>query len=403
MALHIPFALLICGMGSLRAAEVPAPKFRAVEIDSTVQIGYGVAVADVDGDQKPDILLADKKQVVWYRNPSWTKSVMAQDLTPLDNVCIAAADIDGDGKAEVAVGAQWNPADTVDSGAVFYLIPPRDRTAKWEPIRLPHEPTVHRMRWMRMTPSTYELIVVPLHGRGNKDGQGAGVRILSYKKPADPRQEWSTELINDALHMTHNLDLPGWSGTAMPELLIAGREGIFLCQRRPERWTSRPLTGARPGEPALNGAGEVRSGKLPGGRRFLAAVEPMHGSQLVVYAAPEGAGTDGLWGRQVVDDSLKEGHALACGDLLGAGSDQVVVGWRGKNSRGKVGIKLLTASDAAGQQWSPTILDDDMMACEDLCLADLNSDRKPDIVAAGRATRNLKIYWNESVSGPRGK
>jgi hypothetical protein len=35
------------------------------------------------------------------------------------NVCIAAEDITGDGQAEVAVGAEWNPEDPVNSGAVF--------------------------------------------------------------------------------------------------------------------------------------------------------------------------------------------------------------------------------------------------------------------------------------------
>src|SRR4051812_665808 len=76
--------------------------FRAQEIDSKIEIGYGLAIADVDGDKKPDILLADKKQIVWYQNPNWTKHVIAENLTQLDNVCIAAQDIDGDGKAEVA-------------------------------------------------------------------------------------------------------------------------------------------------------------------------------------------------------------------------------------------------------------------------------------------------------------
>src|ERR1051326_7442393 len=134
---------------TLRAAPPPTATFRAVEIDSKIQIGYAVTVADVDGDKKPAILVVDKKQIVWYRNPTWEKFVMAETLTPQDNVCIAAADIDGDGKAEIAVGAGWNPNDTENSGAVFYLIPPKDRTQKWEPVELPHEPTVHRMRWMR--------------------------------------------------------------------------------------------------------------------------------------------------------------------------------------------------------------------------------------------------------------
>jgi hypothetical protein len=35
------------------------------------------------------------------------------------------------------------------------------------------------------------------------------------------------------------------------------------------------------------------------------------------------------------------------------------------------------------------------MACEDFKVADLNGDGKPDIIAAGRATKNLIVYWNE--------
>jgi hypothetical protein len=125
-------------------------------------------------------LLADKKQIVCHK-PAWEKFVIAENLTKLDNVCIAATDIDGDCKAEIAVGAGWNPSDTVGSGAVFYLIPPKDRTQKWEPVELPHEPTVHRMKWMRNDSGHFQLLVAPLHGRGNKDGAGAGVRSLAWK------------------------------------------------------------------------------------------------------------------------------------------------------------------------------------------------------------------------------
>src|SRR5262245_48565989 len=88
----------LTGLAVLAAAEPPVPAFRAVDVDTGVEIGYGVTVADVDGDKKPDILLADKRLFVWYRNPTWEKHVLAEKLTELDHVCIAAADIDGDGK-----------------------------------------------------------------------------------------------------------------------------------------------------------------------------------------------------------------------------------------------------------------------------------------------------------------
>ena len=63
----------------------------------------------------------------------------------------------------------------------------------------------------------------------------------------------------------------------------------------------------------------------------------------------------------------------------------------------KVGIKLLSPLDAEGTKWRQTMIDDNAMACEDLCLADLDGNGKLDIVAAGRATKNLKIYLNEGV------
>ena len=365
-----------------------APSFRAVEIDKKIEIGYGVAVADVDGDKKPDVLLADAKQIVWYQNPSWAKHVIAEKLTQRDHVCIAARDIDGDGKAELAVGAEWNPGDTVNSGAVFFMAPPKDRTQRWEAVKLHHEPTTHRMRWMRNWRDEFELLVAPLHGRGNKNGQGEGVKILAYKMGGNPRDEWTTRTIDDALHMTHNFDPMQWDDDSAEEPLIASREGVFVVNWEEDALKRTQLSGTESG-----GAGEVRLGKLAGGKRFFAAVEPMHGTNLVVYTEPNGKGT--RWDRHVVDSTLVDGHALACADLAGSGSDQIVVGWRAMGKPGvKVGIKLFTAADREGREWKPTVVDDNTMACEDLCVADLDGNGKVDIVASGRATKNVKIYFN---------
>jgi len=381
--------LLAATTTTVMAAVPPEPTFRAVEIDAKIQIGYGLAIADVDGDGKADVLLVDKHQIAWYQSPDWTKHVIAENLTERDHVCIAARDIDGDGKAEIAVGAEWNPGDTQNSGAVFYLKPPADRTGKWEPVRLTNEPTTHRMRWVKAWPDGFNLVVLPLHGRGNQGGQGEGVRILSYSMPETPGGEWSTRLIDDTLHMTHNMDVVQWDEDDPDELLLAGREGLFVSNWREGGMALTKIAGDAGG-----GAGEVRLGQV-GGQPIVASIEPMHGHQFVVYTQPKEGGEEAPWTRRVLDESLVDGHAVAAGDLLGIGSDQFVVGWRAMRGGSKVGIKLFTPLDGKGETWRTTLIDDNRMACEDLRLADLNGDGRLDIAAAGRATKNVIIYFNE--------
>ncbi len=384
------------------AAPAQSPAFRPEDVDTKIEIGYGLAIADVQGDGKPDILLADKTQIVWYEAPKWTKHVIAEKLTIKDNVCIAARDIDGDGKCEVAVGAEWNPGDTLNSGAVFYLVPPADRTQKWEPVKFAAvEPTTHRMKWVLRGKGAdgkerYDLVVVPLHGRGNKSGEGAGVKVLAYQTPANPHDEWKSEVVADDMHMTHNFHVVS-PGDGKPEsMLLGGKEG--WCTLAFEKgWTRDWMIPSVPGA-AQSGVGEIREAALNKMPIFV-TIEPMHGNQLVFYtvAQAKGAGHELLPTRTVLDDKLEEGHALACGDLLGTGSDQIVVGWRGaaNNRLARVGIKLFIPQ-ANGGAWTQHLIDDNGMACEDVALSDLNGDGKLDIIAAGRRTKNVKVYWNES-------
>ncbi|GAA5478792.1 VCBS repeat-containing protein [Haloferula helveola] len=385
MRVLCPFIVIAVALSARGNAEIPPAAFRAQTLDAELGIGYGLSVADIDGDGKLDIVLVDAKETVWYRNPEWTKHRMTGHLTRRDHVCVAACDIDDDNKAEVAVGAEWNPGDTKNSGAVFTLTAPGDPTKEWTAQKQHHEPTVHRMHWVNDASGCY-LAVLPLHGCDNVNAEGDGILFLGYEPAADPAAKWSTFLLNDSFHLAHNFDVVSWTKGAGDSMLVASKEGVSLVRGREGKGTLRLTT---------KGAGEVRLGELEEGRRFIAAVEPFHGNSVVVYPSPaEGQAWDS--GRVVVDDSLAEGHALACADLLGLGYDQVVAGWRKPNAEKKVGIRLYVPDSHDGTSWKRhAVIDDNTMACEDLKVADLNSDGKPDIIAAGRATRNLVVYWNE--------
>ncbi|PYV08862.1 MAG: hypothetical protein DMG07_24540 [Acidobacteria bacterium] len=136
----------------------------------------------------------------------------------------------------------------------------------------------------------------------------------------------------------------------------------------------------RRGRPRGNQAGTGRRRAGPGHH------QPWHGNSIVLYEE-----RDGTWVRRVIEDQLSEGHALGWGDFDGDGDDELAVGWR----RGKFGVALYKR-DRAGTWQRALMVDDGGMATEDLAVADLDGDGRPEIVAAGRATGNVKIYWNES-------
>jgi hypothetical protein len=368
------------------------PEFNGQVIDDQVSIGYGVATGDVDGDGKIDILLADKKEIVWYKNPGkksvkWAKYIIAKDLTASDHVCIAARDIDGDGKVEVAVGAQWNPGETQDlakSGAVYYLDAPKDRTQLWKPVKLYHEVTIHRMKWVKAAGQNYKLFVLPLHGQGNVNGQGTPVNFIAFDVPNKKNGIWSYDLVSTDMHMTHNF-FPVESKNGDLSVLVGGKEGIKSFKYNGNGWASPspwPISG--------QGVGELALGKLKGGATFTTTIEPMHGTALVIYVANK---------RIVLNDKMKDGHALAAADLMKQGQDQIVMGWRNPGDAGETGVKIYVATDESGLEWKEFSVDPLLkMACEDLTLADLDGDGKLDIIASGRASKNVIVYWNATKS-----
>lgn len=364
--------------------------FEAVTIDDSVEIGYGLSIGDVDGDGKPDIILADKREVRWYRNPGWTPFVLAKNLTLRDNVCVASADLDGDGKVEIAVGGQWNPGETSDagqSGSVHYLVAPEDRTQLWKPIQLPHQPTVHRMHWVGT-----QLVVLPLHGIGNsKDPQpdetGVNLCLNWLAPPGTPDQpdRWRFDAFatQPALHQAHNFDVDG------KDIVVASAEGIFRTSMAGDGVGSLFIN-PKSSTPPCRGVGEVRVG-----RGFYAAIEPMHGNELVVYVEGGDGAPSEAWQRITLSDQLNEGHALAVGNLSArTDRDEIVVGWRKPDADGRVGLRWFHRDDDG--VWQSQLIDDNDMACEDLKLADLDGNGRLDVIAAGRDSHNLKIYWNRN-------
>jgi hypothetical protein len=397
------FALLLVVLFAL-AARADFPSFRMEEIAKDLGVGYAVLLVDVDGDGKLDIVVVDQTRVVWYQNPTWKRRVIIENQTKPDNVCIAAYDIDGDGKIDFALGADWKPFNTKDGGTIQWLKRGKTLDEKWTVYPIGEEPTVHRMRFADIDGSGKpHLVVVPLMGRNSTQKanwmDGSPVRILAYKIPKDPvKDRWVPEVLSERFHVVHGFfPLPPFRDSG--NLLTASYDGVGLVTRFKGKWESAIMDAADQQDPkGSRGASEIKRGRLKNDEHFIATIQPWHGNRVVVYPMP--SVLDKRIKSQLLDDKLKWGHALWWADLDGDGGDQLIVGVRDdidpKDPKPgeRRGVRLYKAVDENGTKWERHILDDGGVAVEDLAAADLDGDGKIDIVAVGRQTHNIRIYWN---------
>ncbi|MBV9084264.1 MAG: VCBS repeat-containing protein, partial [Acidobacteriaceae bacterium] len=130
-----------------------------------------------------------------------------------------------------------------------------------------------------------------------------------------------------------------------------------------------------------SGTSDVAAGRI-GKEQFLAAIEPWHGNEVVVYR-----GSAGKWNRQVIDVSLADAHTIVTGDLNSDGRDEIIAGFRGK----PYGVYLYSL---AGEKWTRHVLDRGAMAAAACSIVDIDGDGRPDIACIGFATNNLKWYRN---------
>jgi hypothetical protein len=420
--------LAALGLAAFVAIAAPAaaadfPRFQAQEIDRHAgEIVYAVTVADVDGNSKPDVVAVTEDAVVWYENPVWARHDIIRKATAKDNVCIQPQDIDGDGRVDFALGAGWRPPDTKNPSTLQWL--GRDADGRWQvhPIRY-DEPTLHRLRWgsVKGEAGKKQLVVAPLQGRGTRGpnwGTGQGVRVLMYDVPEKPSDaSWTSEVVDDSLHTIHNLQLIDLNGDGRDEVVLAAWEGVFVLQRDiAGRWTRTQIGSGNQQSQPSKGSSEVKVGRLQGGGSYVATIEPWHGYQVVVYAPPtepavSGASRDAaapqLWARTVIAEPLQWGHAVWCANLDDDGDEELIIGQRDPNKPGASaprgpGVFVFDPKPGAQSRavtFERHTIDDGGVGCEDAMAADLDGDGRLDIIAGGRSTHNVRIYWNRRGDG----
>ena len=390
------------------------PSFRMQELATDLGVGYAVLLVDVDGDGKKDIVVVDQTRVIWFQNPSWKRRIIIDGGTKPDNVCIDAYDIDGDGKIDFALGAEWKPFNP--TGTLQWLKRGKTLDERWTVYPIEGaDPSIHRIRFIDVEGkggfAKPALVSVPLMGRGatakNNWTDGSPVRVTAYRIPKDPTKDrWESMVLDESLHVCHNFCAAGGLTRRANgfDLLVASYEGVTWLS--PDHfgdgrnWSSKHIgTGNQETPAGKRGASEIKMGRLKNGS-VIATIEPWHGDQVVVYTPPTEAGK--MWSRHVIDDQLRWGHAVWFADLDGDGIDELIIGVRDDPGKGdkvtdRRGVRIYKALDDKGTKWARKIIDNGGVAVEDMAAADLDGDGRIDIVAVGRQTHNVRIYWNEGT------
>jgi hypothetical protein len=367
--------------GAFLTAMAAAPiEFREDTIATDLTGGYQVVACDVNHDGKIDLiaLASGMTELVWFENPTWERHVIARNLHGMIN--LAAWDIDGDGIPEIVLAHEFSMRAKDSIGIVSLLKHNGDPRELWTITEIDRLPTSHRLRWADIDGSGKKVVInAPLIGAHAEAPDYRDRVPLVFYRPAD----WKRQIIDDTLEgLVHGITIMDWDHDGNDEILRAGFSGIQLYKMGADgRWIRTEIAKGDSAHWPKSGSSDVAVGRL-GSERYLAAIEPWHGNQVAVYRAAAG-----VWQREVIDDSLVDGHTILTVDLANDGADQIIAGFRGKPQR-----VYIYSFD--GKRWNRQTLDDGGISAAACAVADLNGDGRLDIACIGSATHNLKWYEN---------
>ena len=354
--------LLFAAAFPLLAAPPPA-SFVEHTIANDLRGGYQVVVADLNHDGKPDLiaLASGLHELIWFENPGWQRHVLATGQNRMINCAVIGN--------EIVLASEFSNEAKNSIGLVTVLRPGSDPREPWTATEIDRLPTSHRLRFADIFGNGKPVVVNAALTAPDASGPDyRGQTPLVYYAPG----EWKRRVIStENTGVVHGIFV-----TEDHCILTASFTGIHkFCIAKDGKVTRTELAKGDPAPWPKSGSSDVTIGHL-GKTHFMAAIEPWHGNQVVVY---------GEHGREVIDDSLLDGHTIQTGDFDGDGNDEIVAGFRGQP-------RSVYVYRYDGKRWVRSDLDKGGMGAAACAIADLNGDRRPD-VACIDSTR-LKWYEN---------
>jgi hypothetical protein len=386
-----------------QSVSAKLPEFERIVIDSNFPGAYQVEVADINGDMKPDIVALGGGTVAWYENPSWKKRIITgPDRTPAV-ISSAATDLDGDGKAEVAIAYDFE-MNNPSRGKLGLAVQAPGAPSGWSFEYIADVPSIHRLRWGSIDfgegfggsekGERLDLVVAPIFGLNSKPPSfnEETASIVVYLNPRKSRDTWRDPLLMGHARVVHAIDVRSGSYLFHGVILAACDEGVRYYQLETRETYSKVLIPGAINAAPTRGSSEVHTGWMADGRPFLATIDAWHGSVVSVWLGNRQDPTDlrlQKYVRTVIDETLDAGHALWVSDVNGDDTDEIFAGHRGKDYR-------VSVYQYDGKGWNRTVLDREI-AAQDLRGGDLDGNGVSDVVAVGGSTRNV-VWYRPRVS-----
>ena len=146
------------------------------------QVERANKAADVNGDGRPDLIVAGEKFLVWYENPSWTPHLILKGIFGIASL-VAVRDLNGDGRLDVIVGQTVRNAAVVRQMAWF-----ENLASGWVRHSLSTKQNCHHLAFGDLNEDGREDIAC---------GGGSNEYVFWLERPANVANLWPDHVLDN--------------------------------------------------------------------------------------------------------------------------------------------------------------------------------------------------------------